>query len=255
MTACRRAVVARRRRRGRRCARGRLGRAEPARAVRGRRRTGGIGVCHARTERPCRGPRPGDAGRRAGRLRASGRGACAVRQGDDTVPAPPATGAAKPRWPSGLGILLEYEGRTQERRARITRRRCRWRGTLGDRDLECRAINGLGSVDLTEGRMDEALARYERALALARETGDRRMQGSLLGNLGNRAHRGWARGRGRRRHEEALVIARETGHRVLEGNTLCNLGMLFIVLDRLARSRCCIAGRPRGGARAWPRPA
>ena len=130
------------------------------------------------------------------------------------------------------GILLEYEGRTQEGRARYATA-VQMARTLGDRDLECRAINGLGSADLTEGRLDDALTRYELALALAREIGDRRMQGSLLGNLGTVHTEAGRVDEAVARHEEALVLARETGHRVLEGGTLCNLGLLFTVLDRL----------------------
>lgn len=130
------------------------------------------------------------------------------------------------------GILLEYEGRTQEGRARYATA-VQMARSLGDRDLECRAINGLGSADLTEGRLDDALTQYELALALAREIGDRRMQGSLLGNLGTVHTEAGRLGEAVARHEEALVLARETGHRVLEGGTLCNLGLMFTVLDRL----------------------
>ena len=80
------------------------------------------------------------------------------------------------------------------------------------------------------------LSHYERALALARATRDRHMQGNLLGNLGKLHMEVGRTDEAHVRCEQALAIARDTGDRRLEGNMLCNLGMLYIVLERHAES-------------------
>ena len=57
---------------------------------------------------------------------------------------------------------------------------------LGDRRLECSAINGLGSRGVRRRSHGRSVAALRAArLTLARETGDRRMQGGVLGNLAN----------------------------------------------------------------------
>ena len=138
-----------------------------------------------------------------------------------------------------IGVLLGYEGRTQEARAQYTSA-ARMARELGDRDLELLAINGLGGTAFAEGRMDEAQLHYEQALALAREVGDRRMQGNVLGNLGNVHTEAGRMSDAVARSEEALALARATGHRKLESSTLCNLGMMYAVLDRLPQAHAAL---------------
>jgi predicted ATPase/class 3 adenylate cyclase len=138
-----------------------------------------------------------------------------------------------------VGVLLGYEGRTQEARAQYTSA-ARMAREHEDRELELMAINGLGGVAFAEGRVDEAQLQYEQALALAREVGDRRMQGNVLGNLGNVHTEAGRMDDAVARSEEALALARETGHRKLECGTLCNLGMMYAVLDRLAEANAAL---------------
>jgi predicted ATPase/class 3 adenylate cyclase/Tfp pilus assembly protein PilF len=139
-----------------------------------------------------------------------------------------------------IGVLLGYEGRTQEAREHYLLA-ARTAGELDDPDLELRAINGLGGVAFAEGRMNEAQRHYQQALDLARDRGDRRMQGNLLGNLGNVHLESGRLDEAVARSEEALALARETGHRSLESATLCNLGMMYTVLDRLDKAGAALA--------------
>ena len=102
---------------------------------------------------------------------------------------------------------------------------------------------GMAYADLGEVR--RAIEYYEQALAIAREIGDRRGEGTDLGNLGNAyADLGQVR-RAIEYYEQALAIAREIGDRRGEGNTLGNLGLLLKQQGDVAAPGNC-------GARRWP---
>jgi tetratricopeptide (TPR) repeat protein len=86
---------------------------------------------------------------------------------------------------------------------------------------------------------DRNLRRFEKALVICRETGDRDGEAQTLNNLGN-AYRKL------RRFEEAigclkdsLVISRETSDRYGEGRTLSNLGDVYQSLRQPDRAAAC----------------
>jgi len=107
---------------------------------------------------------------------------------------------------------------------------------VGDRALECSALNGLGTLEFEQGRMVQAQVHYAAALVLARRIGHRRWEGSLLGNLGNLYANQGAMDAAREHAEGALAIARELGDRRREGNGLSNLAMLNYLQGRLAEA-------------------
>jgi predicted ATPase/class 3 adenylate cyclase/Tfp pilus assembly protein PilF len=87
------------------------------------------------------------------------------------------------------------------------------------------------------GRVDEAAAAFEQALAVARGTGNRRLEGGIIGNLGN-MYEEQGKGLDAREYiETALLIAREVGNRPAEGNTLIKLGILEREQGRTERAR------------------
>ena len=105
---------------------------------------------------------------------------------------------------------------------------------MQERTLECTAHNGLGSVDQILGRMTEAQGHFVTALALAREAGDRHLEGDLLGNLSSLYAEEGKMDECRLHNEAALAVAQEVGNRRLEGNTRCNIGLQHQVQGRSA---------------------
>jgi class 3 adenylate cyclase/predicted ATPase/Tfp pilus assembly protein PilF len=104
---------------------------------------------------------------------------------------------------------------------------------LNDRSIQSDACNVLGNMESVRGRREQALAHYEAALALARQAGNRQREGSALANLGIEYAEMGLMDKARSHNEAALAAAREVGNRRLEGNTLCNLGLLHQVQGRL----------------------
>jgi predicted ATPase/class 3 adenylate cyclase len=145
---------------------------------------------------------------------------------------------------------------------------------IGDRRQECRALIGLGLLDIHAGRFDSSRARldaalvialeiedpvllsdvhnrlgtvdwsvenrrdarshYETAVGFAREAGDRHREGSMLGNLAGLHFDEGNLDESLSGWEAALAAAREMGDRRLEANTLGNLGLLYEGQDRFA---------------------
>jgi tetratricopeptide (TPR) repeat protein len=96
---------------------------------------------------------------------------------------------------------------------------------IGDRRGEGSVLGNLGNAWLTLGEPRRAVEYYEQALAIAREIGDRRGEGVALGNLGTT----WGQlGEPRRAsgyYKQQLKIAREIGDRMGEANALGGLGI------------------------------
>jgi tetratricopeptide (TPR) repeat protein len=94
----------------------------------------------------------------------------------------------------------------------------------------------LGSSYVMLGRTQEAIEHYQQALAIARETGNRSSEGTLLGNLGN-SYAGLGRTQEAIEHyQQALAIARETGNRSSEGTALGNLGNRYRDLGKTQKA-------------------
>ena len=69
----------------------------------------------------------------------------------------------------------------------------------------------IGDLHYEQGRIEEARAHYDQAFAITREVGNRRFEGILLGEQGNR-HRDQGRWEEARTHyEAALAMIREVG--------------------------------------------
>ncbi|MCC6194406.1 MAG: tetratricopeptide repeat protein, partial [Burkholderiales bacterium] len=95
---------------------------------------------------------------------------------------------------------------------------------LHDQRREAFLLLSLGNVLRDQGRHDDARKLQETALAITREVGYRRVEGHALGNLGI-IHACQGRYSDARRHfEEALAIHREVGNRYIEGIETSNLG-------------------------------
>jgi tetratricopeptide (TPR) repeat protein len=102
----------------------------------------------------------------------------------------------------------------------------------GNRAIEGEILGNMGLLSDHLGHPDEATREYSQALALLREVGNRASEGSTLNNLGTLAI---ARGQLQEAgpyFDASLVIRREVGDRAGEGNTLSNLGQLVSLLGR-----------------------
>ncbi|HUK68249.1 MAG TPA: tetratricopeptide repeat protein [Streptosporangiaceae bacterium] len=105
-----------------------------------------------------------------------------------------------------------------------------------DRGVESSALGNLGNSYSTLGQIKRAVEHYQQALAIARETGDRGIEGSALGSLGN-CHAGLGQTRQAiERYQQALAIARETGYRSSEGLWLGGLGGCYADLGQTGRA-------------------
>ncbi len=91
----------------------------------------------------------------------------------------------------------------------------------------------------TLGRMDEARAACESAIAIAREAGLRRAEGAALGRLGLIITDLDRLDEAREYFEAALAIHDELGDQVARGRDLANLGNTFREQGRLSEARAC----------------
>lgn len=102
----------------------------------------------------------------------------------------------------------------------------------GNRQAEAWVLNNLGMVHIQQ-HMDDAIGYFEQALAIQRETGDRRGEAQAANNL---ADAYLALGRPEDALEpsrRALALQMEVGHRYGEGVALNNLGEVYLLLGRL----------------------
>ncbi|MEM7246331.1 MAG: tetratricopeptide repeat protein [Acidobacteriota bacterium] len=102
-----------------------------------------------------------------------------------------------------------------------------------------RALRFLGVACRDEGRFDEAREHLERALALAREDGDRPAEALALDRLGTLASREGGLAEAREHHDEALALERSLGDRHQEAVVLLNLGTVDFEQGRMEEARAC----------------
>jgi tetratricopeptide (TPR) repeat protein len=107
----------------------------------------------------------------------------------------------------------------------------------GDRRLEGHVLGNLGKVHEVQGRMEEAREHYERALAVSREVDNRCDEGIVLGSLGLLHQTQGRMEEARECYERALVLDREVGNRRFEGQVLGNLGLLHRAQGRTLDAR------------------
>ena len=95
----------------------------------------------------------------------------------------------------------------------------------GNRRVEGSALGNLGNCHDSLGDYRQAIDLHTQALAIARDTGNRRVEANALGNLGN-CHANLGDYRQAiDLHTQALAIARDIGNRRVEGIALTNLGL------------------------------
>ncbi len=108
---------------------------------------------------------------------------------------------------------------------------------VGNRRSEGNDTSNLGNARREQGRLDESLGQFERALGILREVGNRRVEGIVLSNLGLLQADHGNVAEARIQLESALAIAREIGHRVDEGAMLDVLGCFLRDRGLLAEAR------------------
>jgi len=96
---------------------------------------------------------------------------------------------------------------------------------IGNRELESSELIGLGNCQSRLGEYRQAIDLYTQALAINRDTGNRQGEGSTLGNLGSCHDSLGDYRQAIDLHTQSLAIARDIGDRQGEGNALANLGL------------------------------
>jgi predicted ATPase/Tfp pilus assembly protein PilF len=106
----------------------------------------------------------------------------------------------------------------------------------GEKKMAANALNGLGNAAWTHGDIAMALASYQESLALRRDIGDKSGISISLSNLGNVA---WGQSdytAARGYYEESLLLDRDAGDRQAIAWTLTHLGALCTTQADYARA-------------------
>lgn len=98
---------------------------------------------------------------------------------------------------------------------------------VGERKLEGRILGRIGNICLWEGRLGEAHIRYAAALDCFRDVGSQLLEARMLGNLAIVRHEQGHPAEALAHYENALAIEREIGSQRDEAITLCNLADLL----------------------------
>ncbi len=109
--------------------------------------------------------------------------------------------------------------------------------SLAAPDLEGRLLARLGALDLDEGHIEQAGRHLQAALSLQRAQGDGDAEAATLGSLGNLAFDQGRLDEARRLYEQALALSRHAGNRRVAGNLQGNLGLLLFEQGRLPEAR------------------
>lgn len=104
---------------------------------------------------------------------------------------------------------------------------------LGNRRDEGLSLGNLGTAYTDMLRWEEAFRCYEQGLAISREIGDRQGEGTSLGNLGRVYAYMGQMDKAISHYDQALLIARETGDRRSEGASLGNLGRVYASMGQV----------------------
>ena len=100
--------------------------------------------------------------------------------------------------------------------------------------------------------MPEALEHYQQALAIAREVGNRRDEGNVLGDLALLHHNQGRIPEALEHYQQALAIAREVGNRRTEGVVLGNLGDLLFSQGDLPAAETALLQAITISDETWP---
>ena len=132
-----------------------------------------------------------------------------------------------------LGIARQGRGQLVESLAELKRALA----LTGEPKLVGRVHHYAAASLRQQGRMDEARARYEKALAVVRQAGDRWMEGRVLGHLGGLSQEMGAVDASKQFYERALAIHREVGDRRFEGIALANLASYHLEKQNVTQAR------------------
>ena len=99
---------------------------------------------------------------------------------------------------------------------------------LADKTLEMENYSELGDAYFYSGNVQKSRECYDRALALAVETGDRKSEGIFLGDLGDVEESLYQIQEGLDRYEAALTIAREINDHDQEADHLSSIGLVYL---------------------------
>jgi predicted ATPase/class 3 adenylate cyclase/Tfp pilus assembly protein PilF len=102
----------------------------------------------------------------------------------------------------------------------------------GERALEGSVVGGLAVLLQHQGRLGQALDHYHRGLAILRECGAHALEGQLLAQLGTLYKKMGRAEEARRSYERALALLLEVGHLRYQGIVHNNLGNLCQMEDR-----------------------
>jgi tetratricopeptide (TPR) repeat protein len=100
-------------------------------------------------------------------------------------------------------------------------------GKVRDSNLQNGHLGNLATAYYSLSEVRKAIEYYEKALAIAREIGNKRGEGAWLGNLGNAYSNLGDVHKAIEYYEQALAISREIGDKRGEGNGLGNLGVAY----------------------------
>jgi tetratricopeptide (TPR) repeat protein len=102
--------------------------------------------------------------------------------------------------------------------------------------LEGTVLGNLGAVNRDSGQVSIAIDRYEQALAICREFGNREGESIRLSNLGLAWGDLGAVSRAIDYHEQALTIAREIADKPQEASELNNLGLAYLRFGQMSKA-------------------
>jgi tetratricopeptide (TPR) repeat protein len=112
----------------------------------------------------------------------------------------------------------------------------RLQGNIAEPRLEQKSLSRRGAAYYQMGQYQRALICYERALSLAQEHKNRRMEGECLGDLGNCSTALGQTTRAIEYYEQGLAISREVGNRLAEARVLNNLANAYVHLGQTTRA-------------------
>ena len=98
---------------------------------------------------------------------------------------------------------------------------------IGDRQGEGDTLNNIGRVYRNLGQYPKALEFYQQALAIRQEIGDKAGQGTTLNNIGIVYNYLGQYPKALEFYQQALAIRKEIGDKAGEGNTLNSIGGLY----------------------------
>jgi tetratricopeptide (TPR) repeat protein len=116
-------------------------------------------------------------------------------------------------------------------------RACALAGETGDRVTNAIALNGLGDVARFQDRYDDADQHYQQAITLAQQTGDRITHANALHGRGTVARLQGRYDDADQHFQQAITLAQQTGDRIAHANALHGQGWVAVGRGRTARAR------------------